>query len=219
MLETTTGATINTQCLVCPRTYENLISVLNCASGPDAILFDDQHAYLVQKTAVKFIKQHLVSIADVADNEYILRIKRTNNHNHGKLSRKSSVSDGSATSNTIQHPTRLILRMKNPRSNSDHRVTVQPPRKRPRTTQSKSKSNLKKQKTPTESQNKLDQRPVFTSPSVSITHPDEPEISSSAAQWHQILNHAPAKTLREMALNPDSVVPSEIANELPSQLT
>lgn len=44
-------------------------------------------------------------------------------------------------------------------------------------------------------------------------------IHLQAELWNHILNHAPAHTLRNMANNPASVVPSQVANQLPSKFT
>lgn len=49
-VETTKGANLDSDCIVCTKTEENLVSVLDCAHGHDAVIFDNSHAYLVNKS-------------------------------------------------------------------------------------------------------------------------------------------------------------------------
>lgn len=86
-VKTTTGATLKLACLVCPDTDENLISVLDCAKNHDAVIFDDRHAYLVPNSKLNQIHDHLVPIADVQDNEYIIKFSSPPVQNRTKLGR------------------------------------------------------------------------------------------------------------------------------------
>lgn len=48
-----------------------------------------------------------------------------------------------------------------------------------------------------------------------LNAPKQSKISTMAALWHKIMNHAPASKLREIANNSDSVVSADVADRLP----
>lgn len=128
-MTTTTGITINLKCLIFPETDENLISVLDCANDHDAIIFDNKQAYIVPKQEISKIKHHLIPIAEVNNNEYILKVSGVS-ANQAKLGRGTNTT----TVNSAVQPQQLTLRMCNPETNTNNhvRVTIPPKRKRGR---------------------------------------------------------------------------------------
>lgn len=208
--------TFRIRCLVCPQTDTNLVSVLDCARDHNAVIFDNKHAYIIIFAELRKLHRHMTKIADVRDEEYILktRFPSSPTEHHPKALISTNIAT-TVTATQNPNPSPVILKMRNPRSKQEHRVVILVPLKRNR-------GRRRKHPPPTESA--VPKRPRWPRPSIftpleaRLDVATTPHIYNTAAHWHQTMKHAPTQALRDMANDPTSVVPPKVARKIPAQL-
>lgn len=121
-MTTTARTEIGLLCLLCTEIDENLISVLHCIELNKAILFDHSNAYIVSQARVHYLRRHILPIASVQDNAYIIKV-----HNVNSVSRAKILHGSAMTTQRQTMPKRIIIKLKNPTTQKKHNVVVNVP--------------------------------------------------------------------------------------------
>lgn len=186
---------------MCPEVDENLVSVLYCLTNDKAVIFIDNHTYIVSNAELVKLRKNVVRIAHVLNGEYILKLKPA--FPPIVSLPKAMLGHGSAptlTSTQSNNPSRMVLRMRNPLSQGWQPVTLSLPPRRKRGLPGKQPVP---EHPPPQNPSCLLLPRTFFPLDEKLQPAIQPCISPLAAQLHQIMSHAPTLFLMEMALNPN----------------